>query len=173
MKKSPLSFTEQLAIRKLWIWAIVLPILAVLSYSVYTQLVLGVPFGTKPVSSIGLVIGWLVAFSTVLLIYLLKLKLNLDANTLQYNMLIFGINKKVAWTQIKSLELTTINALTGYGYRLGNEGVILNMGTPRGLKITDINGQTIVLSVKDISKLENFLSQIMPIYPNIQFKNLG
>ena len=126
---SRILFSEKQKFSQLWLFAIIaltdLIVLAVLGNAFYTQLLMGEPWGDKPMSDLGLTIFLLLMGLVIVLVNIMifraKLEVEVKDNSLYYRYFPFVWNwKYIHKDNIKKYEIRQFNALRefgGYGYR--------------------------------------------------------
>ncbi len=124
-------FSEQQQFNQVLVWILVgigtIPMMAILGYGIYQQLILGRPWGNQPMSDLGLVLVTLLCLvimtGVVLLLRFLKLETKVDRWGVHYRFSPL-INQ---WKEIKKTDILEYKIKTysfrGYGIRWGLDGI--------------------------------------------------
>ena len=110
-----------------WTISLVLVPLGLLTlYGSYQQIIVGVPFGTKPGSDSALIIITLFSFSFVLLFQLLHLKTTIDHSKI--TIYFFPFTKRTLhWSEILRADIIDYGFVFGWGIRLTHKhGTVYN-----------------------------------------------
>lgn len=162
----PVLFRETQTFRKTWIWLILLPINAVFIYGIYQQLILGQPFGDKPGSDLGLLIGFFILAGVNLLLYSIRLETSFTEDGIQYRF--FPIESKlktIAWNDINKAyvrEYRPIVEYGGWGIRAGifGKGKAYNVSGNMGLQLELKSGKKILFGTQEPYEIERILSKL-------------
>lgn len=160
------QFREQQQFRQPWLWivfaAVSLPLLALLGFSIFQQVVLGEPVGNQPVSDFEL-IG---IFSGVLLLHTLIIGLfwiaRLDVAVTQTDVTVrfrpFHLTPmRIPLRDIvdaRARDYSALGEYGGWGIRVGLGGRAYNVSGTEGVQLTLANGKEILIGSQKSSELE-------------------
>ena len=171
---SRILFSEKQKFSQLWLFAIIaltdLIVLAVLGHAFYAQLLMGEPWGDKPMSDLGLTIflllmGLLIALVNIM-IFRAKLEVEVKDNSLYYRYFPFVWNwKYIHKDNIKKYEIRQFNALKefgGYGYRkhFFKKTTGLMMKGNQGLALTLHDDSKWIIGTQQPKALEKAMNQM-------------
>lgn len=121
------QFTEEQKFSQWWLWLILIPIGIIPIYGIYKQLLLGEPFGSKPMSDSGLIVLAAVVFLIIGLFLMMRLKTKIDAVGIHMRYFPF-MKKDVKWHEVKKVEVVNYGFVGGWGIRLWTSyGTVYNM----------------------------------------------
>ena len=149
------TFCEVQQFRKTWIWVLVLPIslflVILFDYGMVKQLILGHPWGSRPLSDTALTIvgplGVLFGIGLALLFYSTKLIIEVrdDALLIRFFPL---THQKIPFEDIRHCEVRTYNPIRefgGWGIRYGRGGKAYNVSGNRGVQIELPTGKRLLI----------------------------
>lgn len=164
---SDVIYREVQQFRQIWLWIILLPVsllVAILfSYGMFQQLVLGVPWGDRPMSDIGLAIFGplilLIVIGLPVLFYTAKLITVVDPEGIHIRYFSF-LRRTVPFENLKNYRVYTYNAIfehagwgihwhkNGWAYTVrGNRGVELELASGEILLIGSQQPETLVQAI--------------------------
>lgn len=131
-------FREVQSFRQWWVWAVTLAPLAVFAYGFYVQIILGRPWGSKPMSD-----GELVAVTSALAlvavwIYLMRLVTEVRDDGLHIHFQLLWRRRVIPYGDILDAEAVAYNPLAdygGWGIRHGRRGWAYNVSGSRGVRL--------------------------------------
>jgi hypothetical protein len=176
-----LIFSEQQRFRQtVWIWLIILPVTIgtslLMMYGFYQQIIVGEPWGNKPMSN-----GALIAVTTgvvlteMLVIWLvLSMRIDIEITGREFRYKFFPYF--LAWKTINATEIESYDVKnyalwdgTGLGYRKDPWSKTVRMIVQASyvitLKVKD--GRTIIMSTKNKEELERAMRRLMSNSENI------
>jgi len=168
-QQASISFSESQRFDQPWLWlslgAGLLLLLAVFGYGLYVQLVLGQPWGDRPLSDTDLI--WLSLVSLVgyaallLLLYLLRLSTEVrpDGLSIHFHPL---RHKLIPYRRIQSVQARRYRPLWeygGWGIRYGPGGWAYNVKGDRGVQLVLDNGSRLLLGSQRPDALERAIKQ--------------
>jgi hypothetical protein len=171
--KGKILFSETQMFRYTWSWWLVLLIaifmLGMFGYALYSQFILGEPWGTKPASDTGLGIvaslTLLLILSIFLLFHFMKLKVEIDAVNIYYSYFPF-VNKRktISKKDVDKIRVRKYNAIWeygGWGYRVrpGN-GKALNVKGKWGLQIVFKNDKKLLLGTQTPQLMKDAVEEL-------------
>lgn len=163
------TFTEQQPFRNsFFIFPVIvvsLGLIAVFGFGLYTQIIVGKPFGTNPMSNTGLIVATilvsLVAATITMLFLIMRLDTQIDRNTISFRFLPFHRSwRTIHLKEIAEMKVVTYNPVGdygGWGIRSGRKGRAYNVKGNKGLLISLKSGKTILLGTQQDQKLKEFL----------------
>ena len=143
-----------------WTISLVLVPLGLLTlYGSYQQIIVGVPFGTKPGSDSALIIITLFSFSFVLLFQLLHLKTTIDHSKI--TIYFFPFTKRTLhWSEILRADIIDYVFVFGWGIRLTHKhGTVYNTKGRIGLALQLKNGKKLIIGTQKRTELAAFLKE--------------
>jgi hypothetical protein len=136
-------FSEEQQFNQIIIWILVgigtIPMMAILGWGIYQQLILGQPWGNEPMSDLGLLMVTLlcivIMLGVVLLLRFLKLETKVDRWGVHYRFSPL-INQ---WKEINKVDIHEFQlkqySFRGYGIRWGLDGIkTLNVKGNKGIE---------------------------------------
>jgi hypothetical protein len=155
-----IDFKETQKFTQWWVWVLLSSISFVPIYGLYKQIILGEPFGDKPMSDAGLIAFTLVIFATIYLFYIIVLKTEINKYEISFRFFPF-VNKKIKWTDVKNAEVVNYGFVGGYGIRFGTKyGTVYNIKGKNGLAIELINGKKLLVGTQKPDELSKVIEEI-------------
>lgn len=159
--------------RQLLLWVLVLFVTVIMWYGFIQQIVIGIPFGTKPAPDAVLVALWLVfgvAFP-ILMLTVVKLIIEVREDGLYVRFMPLHIRyRKFLYTDIEYCEPVTYSPLQrfgGWGIRVNFKGeTAYNMYGKQGLELK-LSNQTVVIGTQkpiEIIKAMNVINRSEKVY---------
>jgi ABC-type tungstate transport system substrate-binding protein len=161
-----LMFREQQSFRQPWLWIVFacvsIPVAALLGYGIYQQIVLGQPFGNRPLGDTPL----MVIFGGVLLLHTLVIALfwyaRLDTEVTRDEVAIrfrpFHLRpRRIALkdiTDARARQYSAIGEFGGWGIRIGMRGWAYNVSGDHGVQLTLVSGRRILIGSQRSEELE-------------------
>lgn len=163
MENKP-HFFEKQYFKQWWVWLLMIGLNVLFLYGVVTQVFMGITFGDKPMSDIGLIVFAVVFIAFTSFFFLQHLVTKIDDRGIYVKF--WPYHKKwrlYTWEQIGSCELKTYNSLVEYGgwglrqgaYNVsGNQGLLLKFksGKPN-LMIGTQKPEEIKIVLKKLNQL--------------------
>ena len=159
-------FREQQQFRQAWLWilfaSITLPILALLGFGIYQQLVLGKPFGNNPVGDMHLIAifaGIVVLHTLVIaLFWFARLDVEVTRNDVAIRFRPFHLRpRRIALrdiTDARARKYSAIGEYGGWGIRMGMKGWAYNVSGDHGVQLTLASGKRILVGSQRSEELE-------------------
>ncbi len=163
---APVLFSEKQRFTQWWIWVILLAVNGLFVYGVIQQVILGEPFGDKPIGNTGIL---LVSGAMVLLTaMLLSTKLTTEITKDGINVRLFPFHwktKHLGWEEIQKAYIRQYSPLTDYGgwglrYSLTGAGKAYNISGNMGLQLEFKTGKKLLIGTKKVEELQSVLDQI-------------
>ncbi len=153
-------FTEEQKFSKSWVILIIAALVLLPLYGIYQQIILGQPYGDKPMSDFGLILFLLLTLALLGLFLVLKLKTQLTEHEIQMKYYPF-FTKMVKWSDIKSAKVLNYGFVGGWGIRLWTKyGTVYNVKGSTGLAIEMKNGKKFLIGTQKETELKYALQQI-------------
>jgi hypothetical protein len=151
-------FVEKQKFTQWWLWLLLLGLGLIPAIGVYQQLILGEPFGSKPMPDIGMVIFALFMFGFIAMFYFITLKTEIDQNEIRIHFFPF-FKKQIRWQDIKNAEVIKYGFVGGWGIRLGTKyGPVYNIKGKIGLALELKTGKKLLIGTQKEDELKDFLS---------------
>lgn len=171
--KGKLIFKETQTFRGTWAWWLILvvsaPVAGMFLWAFFQQLILGEPWGTKPISNLGLVavggLAIIVVSSVFTLFQVMKMKVEIDQETLYYSFYPFiRTNRVVSKEHVETLFVRESNPVLefgGWGYRIGFfTAKALNVKGKWGLQLVFRSGEKLFLGTQKPKELEQAIKTL-------------
>ncbi|NIS62676.1 MAG: hypothetical protein GTO13_18825 [Proteobacteria bacterium] len=149
------NFREVQQFRQTWVWGLVLPIslflIILFGYGMVKQLILGHPWGSKPMSDTALaIIGPLWVLFAVGLAYLFySMKLITEVRSDGLYIRFFPLtHQRILFEEIRGCEVRTYNPIRefgGWGIRYGRGKKAYNVSGNRGVQLGLSNGKRLLI----------------------------
>jgi hypothetical protein len=159
-------FREQQQFRQRWLWllfgGISIPVVGLLGYGVYQQMVLGEPFGTHPASDFALsgvfVLILLLHTLVLALFWYARLDVEVNATDLAIRFRPFHLKpRRIPLHQITDARARHYSALGeygGWGIRMGVHSWAYNVSGDEGVQLTLTDGRRILIGSRRSGELE-------------------
>ena len=160
MQEMNVDFREEQRFTQWWLWLILIGIGVLPVFGIYKQLILGEPFGDKPMSDFGLVIFSLLIFTLIGLFVLMKLKTEINRDEIRMTFVPF-VKKRVKWNEIREAKVLDYGFVGGWGIRYWTRyGTVYNIKGSRGLAIELINGKRILIGTQKDKELKELVQRV-------------
>ncbi len=150
-------FEETQRFNQWWLWVLLIGISFLPLIGVYKQIVLQQPFGSSPLSNLGLAIFALVQLGTLLFFRMLRLETEIDPKTIKIRFWPFS-SKVVLWSDIAHATVVDYGFVGGWGIRYKTKyGTVYNVRGSMGLAIELKNGTKLCIGTQkpdEMTKLE-------------------
>lgn len=150
-RESPKTyFSEVQHFRQPLLWLFLLAVAVLSLYAVVSQIVFGIPFGTRPASDVLLVAIWLIfGLGFPLFFALLALTVEVRADGLWYRFFPLHLSfHRIAWDEVAECEVRTYRPLLefgGWGIRYGGrDRKAYNVSGDRGVEFRLKNGKSVL-----------------------------
>jgi len=160
-------FYELQRIKRLWVWLIAILVNAFPVFGIYQQIIMELPFGTKPMSNIGLLImaGFSIFFT--LLLFSIRLVTLIKNDGVYARLYPFQTSMNFYnWESIKNLHIRKykpIKEFQGWGLRYnftGKGGKALTVSGNIGLQIEFNNGKRLLIGTQKPKQIEEVLTKL-------------
>jgi hypothetical protein len=139
-------YREVQHIRQIWIWLPIVFLAGLLWYGFILQILMRIPFGTRPAPDIVLLIFWLVfgiGFPLLLPFTKLIVEVRKDGIYIQFFPFHWS-SRKIDFKEITSYEIRTYRPIRdygGWGIRKGRQGTAYTMSGKEGVQLALRNGK--------------------------------
>ena len=155
-----IEFKEKQKFTQWWLWLLlgtsaIIPIVAI-----YLESIQGGEFGENPSSGTGLNVATIAFFSVIALIWLIRLKTEIDHKEVR---MIFSpfVKKTVQWNEIKKAEVLNYGFVGGWGIRLWTKyGTVYNIKGNKGLAIELKNGKKFLIGTQKEEELKRVVEKL-------------
>lgn len=159
-------FTETQRFRQWWVWILLLTLNGFCIYGIFQQVIGGVPFGSKPMSDVGMMIMTIsiLLFSCLFLSLKLETKIKSDGIYVRFFPFHFKF-KYYSYSSISKLYLRQykpIREFGGWGIRYGfsGKGKAFNVSGNEGLQIEFLDSKKILIGTKKSTEIKEVLAKI-------------
>ena len=152
-------FTEKQRFKQWWLWLILFGLLCIPLYGIIKQLVFHVPFGSKPLSDIGLL-----AFGLGMLLFCIFFRIMLLSTIINKKFILIRfypfVSKQILWHDISEASLITYG-FVGYGIKLWTPyGTVYNIAGRWGLSLLLKNGKKYLVGTQKPDEIRIVLEKI-------------
>ena len=165
----PVEFHEEQQFRQPWLWILLLAmtagVAALFVHGLYTQLVLGQPWGDSPMSDTGLVISaaLTIGVSGGIALLFLKLKLVTTVDADGVHVRFFPLTRKhIPFDNIVSSKARTyrpIREYGGWGIRYSRKGHAYNVSGDRGVQLELREGRPLLIGSQKAEQLADAINR--------------
>lgn len=153
-------FEEKQRFSYWWMWALALLPLGLALYGCYTQLLIGEPFGSRPMSNTGLVLFTLFSLGFAVLFRMHLLTTQITNQTLTVRFYPY-VTRVVRWEEIERYEVIPYGFVGGWGIRLWTQyGTVYNVKSGKGLHVILKNKKQFLVGTQQPKALEACLNQL-------------
>jgi len=153
-----LLFKENQKFTQWWLWILLIGVACIPLYASYRQLILEIPFGSNPMSDLGLILFSIFMLAFLGFFFSLRLQTHIDDREIYIRYFPF-LRKRILWSEIKSAEVVNYG-FVGYGVRYGSKyGIVYNTNGNKGLAIEMKNGKKLCIGTQKPEALEKIILQ--------------
>lgn len=164
-------FFEEQQFRQRWLWIVLLPftlsITIFFAYGIVRQIILGKPWGNRPMSDIALIIVGLISIllmgGITYLFY--KLKLITEVRNDCVHIRFFPISRQIIpFHNIKKCEArcySPIKEYGGWGIRYGRKGKAYNVSGNRGVQLELFRGKHLLIGSQRPDELAQAINDLL------------
>jgi hypothetical protein len=174
-----MEYKEEQKFNQVWIWIILIITgfftVGIFSFGLIKQVVIGIPFGDKPMSNTSLIIVFII--TSIIYIGLIwffrssRLVSVIDKYGIEYRFIPLQSKKKhINWDEIEKYEVKTYHPIReygGWGVRYGLKGKALNASGNYGLHLYLKNGSRLLIGTQKETGLEEFLNKLFDSKTNL------
>ena len=144
-----LIFQEKQKFTQWWLWLLLGGIAIIPAYGIYKQLIMGLPFGSKPMSNVSLLLVALFIVALLSLFWLMELRTEISSREIRMQFYPF-IKKSFVVDDIASAEVINYGFVGGWGIRIGTKyGTVYNVRGKHGLFICLKSGKKYVIGTQE------------------------
>jgi len=157
-------FKENQKFTQWWLWVLLIGIVCIPLYASYRQLILRIPFGSNPMSDLGLILFSIFMLAFLGFFFAIRLQTQIDDQEIYICYFPF-LTKHIPWNDVKSAKIVNYGFM-GYGIRYGSKyGIVYNTKGNEGLAIELKNGKKLCIGTQKPEALEKILLQ-SPLHQN-------
>lgn len=164
-----IDFKEVQGFRTWWAWAGVAAINALFIYAIVQQVILKVPFGTKPAPDLVLLIIELFFLLLFIFLFSVKLKTRITNTGIYYRYFPFQFTETaIEWHELKDAYIRQYNSLLEYGgwgirYGTAKRGKAVNTSasTNKGLQLQFNNGELLLIGTTRPDEIQMILNEVI------------
>ncbi len=158
-------FQETQKFNQLWIRIPLLCLMAMFIWGLYKQLVLGEPWGSRPATNGGLLLGSSIMAGVTILFLTARLNTEIDETGVYYKFFPFHFkNHRIDWASVEKAfvrEYSPLGEFGGWGIRFGfGQGRALNVSGNMGLQLHLKNGKKILIGTRKPDELAMVLEHL-------------
>jgi hypothetical protein len=154
-------FEERQKFTQWWFWSILIGLGSIAVYGFFTQIILGIQFGNKPMSDVGMAFFVLGVFGFIYFNWCVTLISEINSDGIKMRFIPF-VKRNIQWNEIQSVKIVNYG-FVGYGIRLGSKyGTVYNINGNNGLAIELKNGKKFVIGTQRQNELNKALKK-MPV----------
>jgi len=152
-----LKFEEKQKFTQWWLWILLLGITLIPVYGIYQQIILGEPFGDKPLPDFGLIAFLLFMLAFVGFFWKMELRTNIDKEVISVKFFPFT-NKEIKWEEISHAKVVNYGFVGGWGVRVGTKyGTVYNTNGKIGLALELKNGKKLCIGTQREEELNKII----------------
>lgn len=157
-------FEEKQKPKQFWIWALLIVVCSMPLYGLYSQMVLGKPFGNNPMSNSGLVLLFCFLLLTAVFVLNITLRTKICKDGIYVKMFPFHAKFKVyhkeSLAEAYVRKYQPVKEYGGWGLRYGfKNGIAFNVSGNMGLQLELKSGKKILIGSNKPKELEHALTQ--------------
>jgi len=163
---APVLFSEKQRFTQWWIWVILLAVNGLFVYGVVQQVILGEPFGDKPMDNLGilLICGAMILLTFMLLSTNLVTEFSKDGISVR----LFPFHwktKHFSWNDIQTAAIRQYSPLVDYGgwglrYSMTGAGKAYNISGNMGLQLEFKTGKKLLIGTQKAEEMNKVLEEI-------------
>ncbi len=152
-------FEEKQQFNQWWLNILLLLIAIIPTWGIVQQLIMGIPFGDKPMSDGGILLFSLLMFGLIALLKSISLKTTINKHGIKVTLFPF-VNRTIKLESI--VTCTIVNyGFVGYGVRYSFKyGVIYNISGKLGVLIKFTNGKQLVIGTQQAESMKTALKEL-------------
>jgi len=155
-----MEFKEVQQFRQIWVWVLLGGILVLLSYGTFQQLILGKPWGSKPMPNLVLILVFLIVIGIAIFIAFIQLKTVIHRQGIKVNFSPLS-KKEITWEEIAVVKYKPLREYGGWGVRYSfKEGKAFTTSGNQGIKIATKSGDKILIGTQKPEEAQKIISSI-------------
>jgi hypothetical protein len=164
-----IRFSEVQHFRVKWAWAGVIALNVLFLYAIFQQVVLGRPFGSRPVSTLALVLVELCPLLLAVFLASIKLKTTIDDTGIRYRFFPFQPRPiLIEWHELKDAYIRQYNSFHeygGWGIRIGSPKTGWAVNTSEsgnlGLQLQFQDGKLLLIGTRRPGELKEIIDRLI------------
>ena len=146
-------FKEVQRFKQWWLWSLLVGITLIPLIGIYQQIIMGKPFGNKPMSDAGLIVFAFIMLLFLYWFYSLKLTTRIDEKGIYFYFFPL-VKRSYAWNEVANAEVVRYGYV-GWGIRFGSKyGTVYNTQGREGLAVELKNGKKFVIGSAKSKELQ-------------------
>ena len=164
--ENQILFSEKQKFTQWWLFLLLFGISGLFVYALYVQLIVGTPFGDKPIGNAGLIAISAFVLSLNALFFATRLETQIDATGIFVRFYPFQRKMKFyAWEEIQKAEVRTYKPLLEYGgwgirYGFRGNGKAYNVSGNKGLQLELKSGNKFLIGTRKDEELALVLDKL-------------
>ena len=162
-------FIEVQRMRVWWAWAVVIALNILILYAIIQQVILGIPFGSKPAPNTILFLILLLPLAILWLLLSLKLETLVTEEGIQYRFKPFNTKPRfIPWDEVREVFMRPYNSFYeygGWGIRKGSaktgDAVTMSPSASEGLQLKLTNGKLLLIGTGKPGELKAVVGKIV------------
>lgn len=155
-----IAFKEIQKFNQWWLWALMSAMPLIPLYGIYKQVVLGTPWGDRPMSNNALYIFLGFTLLVLGLLSIIKLTTEIDDEGIEMSFFPFT-RKHIKWSEIKSAQVVDYGFVGGWGIRVGTKyGTVYNTSGSIGLAMVMSDGTKLCIGTQQEQALVQVIKNI-------------
>ena len=151
-------FKETQRFDQWWVWTLLLGIAAIWVWGIIQQVLLGSPFGDKPMTDAGLIMSALIPLGIIVLFRIMTLRTEITSDGIRVKYFPLW-STQLNWNQIKQAKIIKYG-FVGYGIRFSDQyGTVYNVKGSLGLLVEKVNGKKILIGTQKPDELQTVVNQ--------------
>ncbi len=163
---SIILFSEKQRFKQWWFWLILLGVNGLFLFGVIQQVILGHPFGDKPIGNTGILIAFGGTLALSLMLFFTKLETQLTQEGIAVRLFPFHLKfKRFNWSDLEKAYVRQYSPIVDYGgwglrYSLSGKGKAHNISGNMGLQLQFKNGKKLLIGTRKPEELKEVLDQL-------------
>lgn len=164
--ENEILFSEKQKFTQWWLFLLLFGISGLFVYALYVQLIVGTPFGDKPIGNAGLIAISVFVLSINALFFATRLETQIDAKGIYVRFYPFQRKLKFyAWTEIQKATVRSYKPLLEYGgwgirYGFSGKGKAYNVSGNEGLQLELKTGEKFLIGTQKKEQIALVLEKI-------------
>ena len=154
-------YSENQRFKQLWLWGFMIILNGIFIVSAYQQLYRGIPFGNKPMSDEGIIIGLFSCMLIATIFLVFKLKTTITKEHIQVQFFPFHLKPRTyLWTDIKQASVRKYRPIMeygGWGIRGFKSNRAYNVSGKIGLQLEFKNGDKLLVGTQNGQEVNDVL----------------
>ncbi len=165
MNKS--EFNEVQGFQIWWAWTAIIALNILFMYAIIQQVILGIPFGTRPASNLGLILLEFTSLTFLYFLFSIRLNTTISDEGIRYRFYPFqSRSTTIGWSELSDAYMRRYNSFYeygGYGIRLGSEksGKAINTSAScnEGLQLEFKDGKLLLIGTTRPEEIKGIIER--------------